>query len=278
MKYIYLFIFSAISFASKAQFQFSAGYSMGVPQKELADNINLLHSISLSPSATIPGTGGRLQAGVDLTWGTYANTTKEQTFTFTNGSTTRTDVNYSSNVLQVGVNAKLFAFKNSPVNLYASGKAGYASFYSNIFIEDPHDPGGCKALDQKNLIKDGTFMAGYGAGLQIDMSVFSPRALKGFHFIDLSVSRNSGGEVDYINTKKLYDANDPATTTGGSKPLNVKFINATTQQIHEHQVAEVYNSPMRFLEFKLSTTFKINSPEKYRKSRAQRGCSSKCHH
>lgn len=277
MKYIYLLIFSVTSFAASAQYQFSAGYSMGVPQKQLSDNINYLHSISISPSATIPGTDGRLQAGIDLTWGTYANTTKEQTFTFTNGSTTRTDVNYSSNVLQAGVTGKFFAFKNSPVNIYASGKAGYASFYSNIFIEDPHDPGGCKALDQKNLIKDGTFLTGYGAGLQLDWSIFSGR-LPGLHFIDFSISNNHGGKVDYINTKKLYDANDPATTGGGVKPLNVKFINATTNQIHEHQVAEVYNSPVKMLEFKVSTVFKLNVETKRSVKNKKPDCQSRCHH
>ena len=51
----------------------------------------------------------------------------------------------------------------------------------------------------------------------------------------------------------------PLGTNG--KPLNVKFINATTQQIHEHQVAEVYNSPLRMLEFKMNAVFCINSQQ-----------------
>ena len=63
--------------------------------------------------------------------------------------------------------------------------------------------------------------------------------------------------MDYINTKKLVDANNPPTGTDG-KPLNVRFINATTQQIHEHQVAEVYTTPLRMLEFKVSAVFCLN--------------------
>ena len=36
----------------------------------------------------------------------------------------------------------------------------------------------------------------------------------------------------------------------GAKPLNVQFINASTQAIHEHTVAQVYISPLRMLEFR----------------------------
>ncbi len=33
----------------------------------------------------------------------------------------------------------------------------------------------------------------------------------------------------------------------GGKPLLVKFINVGTQDIHQHKVAQVYNSPLRIL-------------------------------
>ena len=60
---------------------------------------------------------------------------------------------------------------------YISGKAGYTSFFSNIFIEDPHDPDGCKALDKNNLIKDGTFSTGYGGGFNLT-GLYSAKKLK----------------------------------------------------------------------------------------------------
>jgi hypothetical protein len=141
---------------------------------------------------------------------------------------------------------------------YISGKAGYTSFFSNIFIEDPHDIDGCQPLDKKNLIKDGTFSTGYGGGIQLDWSLFSKSTEKGRRYIDIGVNKISGRNIDYINTKKLIDPANPPVGTNG-KPLNVKFINATTQQIHEHQVAEVYNSPLRLLEFKINAVFCLNS-------------------
>jgi hypothetical protein len=54
--------------------------------------------------------------------------------------------------------------------------------------------------------------------------------------------------VSYINTKHLVDAQ--TTTDPDGKPLEVKFINVSTQQIHEHTVAQVYTSPLRLVEFR----------------------------
>jgi len=254
MKYIYSFLFVLFCFSASAQYHLSVGYSAGVPRGKMADNIRPLHSITSSILYQLPGAFSRIQAGIDLGWGTYANTRKEQTFNFGNGTSTRTWVNYSSNVLQANLAAKIFVLEKKRFMPYISGKAGYTSFYSNIFIEDPHDPDGCTALDQRNLIKDGTITAGYGGGLQLDWSLFKPANAKGRNYIDISVNTTRGSSIDYINTKKLIDAGNPPVASDG-KPLNVQFINATTQQIHEHQVAEVYTTPLRILEFKISAVF-----------------------
>lgn len=256
MKHLYLLLFTFISISAAAQYRLHLGYTASFPQQEMAKNIKTLHSMNMGGSYQVPGVFDRLHAGIDLSWGMYANTRKEQTFTFSNGTSTKTFVNYSSNVVQAAATARMFLFKNAIVNPYVSGKTGYAGFYSNIFIEDPDDPGGCRALDQKNLIKDGTFMAGYGGGLQIDMSLFALKCFKRTHFIDISVERMSGSNINYINTKKLIDASNPQLGNDG-KPLNVSFINATTQQIHEHQVAEVYRTPLRMLEFKVTAMFAL---------------------
>ena len=75
--------------------------------------------------------------------------------------------------------------------------------------------------------------------------------------MDLSVNNIQGGNLNYINTKRLVDANNPPVNSDG-KPLNITFINASTQQLHEHQVAEVYTSPLRMMEIKISATFLLN--------------------
>jgi hypothetical protein len=258
MKYIYslLLAFIAAPVITTAQFTITTGYSLSLPQQGMNKNINGLHSIVLGGTYQLPGKLSRIRVGAELGWGTYASNTKEQTFTFTNGYSVKTDVNYGSNVTQGNLNAKVMLLQNKPVMPYISGKIGYAGFYSNIYIEDPNDPLGCKALDERTLIKDGTFTTAYGGGLQIDWGAFGKNGNKGKHWIDVSVHQQTGGNLNYINTKKLYDSNNSPTASDG-KPLNVKFINASTNEIHEHQIAEVFTTPLRMLEIKVAAVFAI---------------------
>ncbi len=259
MKNIYtlLVALTATTIIAEAQFSITTGYSLSLPQQEMNKNINGLHSLVIGGSYQLPGKLSRIQLGVDMSWGSYASTTKEQTFTFTNGYSVKTDVNYGSNVLQANANTKIMLFENKTINPYVSGKLGYSNFYSNIYIEDPNDPLGCKALDERTLIKDGVFTTAYGGGLQLDWGAFSKNSKKGNHWIDISLHKLSGGSVDYINTKKLYDSNNPPTNSDG-KPLNVTFINASTNEIHEHQIAEVYNTPLRMLEVRVAAVFSLH--------------------
>lgn len=252
MRHIYTLLFTLCTVAGFGQHTMSLGYSLHAPQQQMNEHINPLHSLSAGVFFQIPGLGKRLQLGAEGQWGSYAGAQKEQTFNFGGGVSTRTMVSYSSNVLQGAATARILLLTDKKITPYLSGKAGYASFYSSIFIEDPHDPDGCRPLDQKTLLKDGTFMTGYGGGLQIDWSVFSPKSSMSRGYLDLRVQNIRGGSLDYINTKKLIDASAPPAPGEDGKAVSVKFINATTNEIHEHQVAEVYTTPLRMLEFKLS--------------------------
>lgn len=251
---LFLFSYSLLP----AQSYMTIGYSLSSPQQAMNKNINHLHSLTAGIQLKVPRLDDRVQVGAEFGWGTYANTSKKQTFTFRDGSSTTTQVNYSSNVLQGAVNARVMLLREKKITPYISGKAGYASFYSTIFIEDPHDAGSCHPLDQKNIIRDGTVFGGYGGGLQVDWSVFNPKSSRKKSYIDLRVQNVRGNKVDYINTKKLIDASAPPPAGENGKALSVKFVNATTNEIHEHQVAEVYTTPMRFLEYRLSWVFVLD--------------------
>ena len=76
------------------------------------------------------------------------------------------------------------------------------------------------------------------------------------------MNKIKGGSLDYINTKHLSshvhtDPNNPAPSDGKSEPLNIRFLNVSTQTIHEHQVAEVYNSPVQMLDIKIGLLVRI---------------------
>jgi hypothetical protein len=90
-----------------------------------------------------------------------------------------------------------------------------------------------------------------GGGIQIDPAMFCKNSCaknKGKVLFDIGANVIHGGTISYINTKHLVDAQ--TVTDNESKPLEVKFINASTQQIHEHTVAQVYTSPLRLVEFR----------------------------
>lgn len=151
-------------------------------------------------------------------------------------------------------------FKEAIVNPYLSGKLGYANFFSKVFVHDPEDEDDCRPLDKKTPIRDHSFFASYGAGLQVDIGgKNNPKNV----WLDFSVSRLHGTRLDYINVKDIKDhvhndPNNPIPPSDKSAPLSIRFVNVATQTIHEHQLAEVYNSPLQQLEFKLGVLWRLN--------------------
>lgn len=251
--------FLFIASAATAQISLTGSYALSAPGGEMSDNIRLLHSAKLSALHALPGTLSRASLGVELGIGTYAYITKEQTFVFDDGSTTRTNVNYSSNVFQANLLGQVDILKKGRVIPYVKGHAGLAKFYSNVSVEDPSDPDGCHPLEKKSLVKDNTLSVGYGVGVRVSMRNFC-KSIGDNEWIDFSVTRVSGGDVSYINTKRLKDHyhNDPSTPTDPkSTPVVQKFINVSSNSIHEHQVAELYTSPLKMLEFRIGYTVRF---------------------
>ena len=108
MRYIYTLFLMLFSLCASAQFSLNAGYSLSLPQQKMADNINPLHSITGGIMYNLPGVLSRIQAGIVVGWGSYANSRKMQTFNFGNGTSTETWVNYSSNVVQGSFTGRVF--------------------------------------------------------------------------------------------------------------------------------------------------------------------------
>ncbi len=239
--------------ASSQQWKMAGGYNLGIPLHEMNSNINPVHTLQAGVFYQLPGVK-RLSLGFETGIGIYAMQRIDQTFTFDN-TTSVVPVSYNSNVLNANLQARYsFADDDKLVIPYFNIKGGVYNFFSNIYVEDPHD-GGCAALQRENIIKDATLAWTAGAGVQINTAVFAKRKFRRNVMIDISANTVRGGRIDYINTKNLIDAqtiNDPS-----SKPLDVQFINASTQNIHEHTVAQVYNSPLRLLEVRVGILVNI---------------------
>ena len=257
MKSIFtLLIISLFSFCASGQrLKLTGGYNLSIPQGHMNDNINPAHSLQAGFLYKLNGPLKRLLVGFDAGIGIYAMKRIDQTFTFDNSFTSVVPVNYNSNILNANLNLRYNLADDEKLFIpYLTLKGGVYNFFSTVYVEDPQD-GGCHALERDNIIKDATLAWTGGAGVQINTSVFAKRKFRRNVMIDISANSVRGGRLDYINTKNLIDAqtiSDP-----GSKPLQVQFVNASTQNIHEHTVAQVYNSPLRLLEIRVGIVVNI---------------------
>ena len=263
MKKFYLLFFTAtFALVTNAQMKMGSSYSLSIPQGEMADNIRPVHSLNISFLTPIKGICNRFSVGAEMGLGNYAYESKEQDLRFSDGSGIRTDVIYSSNVFNAAMMMRLNLLGKGKAIPYLNAKAGLSHFFSNIIVEDPEDPSDCEVLERKNIIKDNTFFAAYGGGVQIDLSLFSKKQSPGKYTIDISMNKVRGGKLNYINTKNIQsamhtDPNTPPPSSGKGEPLNIQFININTRTIHEHQVAELYNSPLRMIDIRVGMLFTL---------------------
>ena len=261
MKPFYLLtVFIATGICASAQVEGGVSYSLSLPQHEMKQNIRPAHSMNIIFISQIKKLS-KLSWGIEAGFGQYASFTKDQDIRFPDGTGINTKVSYSSNVATAGLLTRFNLFKEAKVNPYLAGKLGYASFFSKVIVDDPEDEDDCKPLDKKTPIHDHSFFASYGAGLQIDVS--SKKKPKNA-WINISVSQLHGTNLNYINVKDIKDHihNDPNTPmppSDKSVPLSIRFVNVATQTIHEHQLAQVYTSPLRLLEMKIGVRWRIDN-------------------
>lgn len=236
--------------ASAQTWKISTAYSLGLPQSTMKSNIQADHSLQGSLLYAVPGTKHRVLLGAELGLGLYASKRIDQTFQFDNNTTSIVPVNYTSNSFNASLGSRfnLLGDRNLIIP-YLSLKGGLYNLFSTVVIEDPKNPDGCHALDRKNIINDATGYFAAGGGLQIDAALFTRVKHRGNVHIDLSIQSVRGGEISYINTRHLVDAQTMNNPEG--KPLEVQFVSASTQAIHEHTVAQVFTTPLRLLEFRV---------------------------
>jgi len=246
------------SLSCVAQTDFGISYRLGVPLQKMADHMRPAHQAVFSGNYRLPiKKHQQVWVGAELGIGNYAHKTIEQTFQFRDGSTTQTDVRYNSSLAYANAVLRYDIPLKGRVTPYVNLKGGYTSFYTSIYIEDPTDPDGCKALDKDVALKDGSMTWGYGGGFRVNISKKGRKA--NTYLLDFNVSTMRGGNVDYLNVKTLGEHNhNGQPSEEGVKPLTTKFINVNTQDIHEHQLAEVYNSDIRLLQVNMGLIMKFD--------------------
>lgn len=250
-------ILACVSIFANAQLEANFSYSMAIPVKEMGHNINLTHSGVADVRYHFKKAADKLWVGAQFGLGVYAITNQDQTYQFANGSTTQTNVNFTSDVFNSHAIAGIDLVSGKPVTPYITAKGGFSKFYTRIYIADPNDQDGCKPLESKSVYKDCTWSAGAGAGLKISGSAIVKKGCSNNWWIDFSANYLTGGTLNYLNVAHLTEHNDNTTPTTDSKGYNVTFVNVTTNEIHEHQVAELLTSRINQIDLKLGVLFRL---------------------
>ena len=226
---------------------FGVGYELGLPTGSMTTGMNPIHSISLNSSLPLSFITPNLQIGIDFTYGLYGSKSFGINYR-QGGNYINTTVNYNSDVAQIGMFANYLFNSKGKFQPYVLTKLGYLEMTSSFSVLDPKDPDACRVLENETIAGDGTLYWGYGFGIRLNVGTNTSNKR---NFIDFSISQTRGYTIDYVNVNHLHDHNAPTQLSPGAKPINITFINAGTQNIHQHRIAELHSNPLNILQFKI---------------------------
>lgn len=243
-----LAIVLSLSFSAAAQFNFQ--YNFSKPVGAQGQNINAAHGFVISYDVKLKNSPFFIAPEIGLN--VYGMKTLEQELPFSNGYVTTTDVHYTTSVNTYGAVLRFQPVTSKNFQPYAALRAGALHYHSNMSIEDPEDPLGCKALEKKVLIKDITWMASGGLGFRLDGKAFSGKSSK--VALDFGAFYTHGGNARYLKMSSSHDHSaDPKANT-----YYVKFQHIPSGEVHEHALGKVYETPTQLLEFRLGIKVKLN--------------------
>ncbi|MBX2948634.1 MAG: hypothetical protein KF704_05080 [Crocinitomicaceae bacterium] len=187
--------------------------------------------------------------------GQYSSKTSTETFIFNDGSTTVTDVTFRSLMNKVQFGTKIyFTSSYQRVKPYVMPLIGYNFMRSRIRIADPMDEDDCKPLVDR--ISHGTSGLTYGleTGVELDLvGTIKGDESQGRLYVSVSYL-SSARKTDYINIKYMSDhehgvheGGHGETSQADGRPLTTDFVNVSSNDLHSHKIAEIYNTYLRFI-------------------------------
>jgi hypothetical protein len=197
---------------------------------------------------TSPFLGSPVFFELKSSWGGYSSQTLQQTYEFTDGTQTRTDVHYNSNLNKYLIGARVMMNRDfRPVRTYFTPQIGLATMKTKIVIDDPQDTDDCQPLDRSTRQRNTGFVYGGELGIELALDrVFKKIETAGAHKVFVSTSFLSGFKhFEYVNVAYMKDEVHDMNTHPESGDVTASFINVTTNNIHEHKIAELYHTPLR---------------------------------
>jgi len=186
--------------------------------------------------------------------GQYNSQKTKETYIFSDESTTVTDVSYSSKMNKLQLGAKIYYTSyERPVRAYVTPQIGYNFMKSKIRIADPEDEDDCRALENKVVHRSGGWTYGGELGVEFDLHELFKGTPSPQNRLYISASYlGSFRKVDYINVRYMEDHqhgvhDGHSQTDKDGRPLTTQFVNVNSNFTHEHKIAEIYNTHLRFI-------------------------------
>lgn len=231
--------------------QLNMQYNFSRPVGEQGANISQMHGVVFSFDIKVKNSPFYVTPEVGLNL--YGLKTLQQELPFSNGYVTTTDVNYTTSMNTYAVGLKFMPPTKKNFQPYLAIRAGALHYHSNMTIEDPEDPMGCRALEKKVLVKDLTWLASGGAGFKLDGKAFSGKESR--VAIDFGAYYTHGGEARYLKMSKGHDH----TASPKADTYYVKFEHIPSGEVHEHAVGTTYTTATQLLEFRLGISLKFGN-------------------
>lgn len=265
MKKLYFILFFLPLFGlSQNQWQFGMYFGTYSPFKSQMPKMSTVYgggySLNYKPSPIFP-----VSIDWSSTFGSYYSKTQKETYVFNSSSQTTTDVTYTSNMRTHLLGAKLnFTNDYASIRPYIKPQIGWATMKSKILIADPSDTDDCHPLDkQTNNVFRGMVYGGE-AGVEVDMNkIFKGVEQNNKHYLYIAGTYLRGfNQFEYIN-QKYMTANEHGAMAMGSngtmdddgRDVTTQFINVTTNEIHEHKIAELYKTNLEMWGIKVGYVF-----------------------
>ncbi len=237
-----------------AQFGFYATTEIPMHSEmpKMSTNVGLGIQFAYKPMTRIP-----LFLELKSNFGRYNSQRMDVTYIFNDNSTTDTYVDFTSKMHKIQLGAKMYytSYYNV-VRGYVTPQIGYNTMKTRVWIADPMDEDDCQPLENTIRHRSGGWTYGGEIGAEVDLKRLIKKGSEQTNErLYLSASyMGSFNRMDYINVKYLEEHNhavadpdDHSQVDQDGRPLNAEFINMTSGSTHEHKLAEIYNTHLRFI-------------------------------
>lgn len=252
---IIMLFLGCISFAQQRT-QLGLYVPVQIPDKHVMPFMSTNGGIGLSVGFS-PLYGSPFYLELKAGWGSYSAKTLSQTYEFSDGTLTTTNVSYTSSMHHYLIGSKFMLNRDHHlIRIFATPGIGIVNMRSKVVVADPMDEDQCQPLERKITQRDAGIAYSGEIGMELNMSrMFNYASEDTPHKLVLSASfLGSGRHFEYVNIRYMENEVHDMNTHPAPEDLNARFINVSTNNVHEHKVAEVYHTPLRMWGFNIGYT------------------------